>query len=382
MKACILLVALLVASPVSGLSASDEDTRSVAAVQKVIQMLGDMAAKAKLEKQNEEVAFAEFGVWCDHEQATLKKNIAKGAEEIELLTASISKLTTEAKILGEEIAKLQADVASFEAEKKAKTLQRAKDNKAFIAESTDYGESLDALERAIQVLNSKAADKTAGDAVLLQLAKGDKLPAQAKSMVAAFLGMMGGADFMESMQAPEANAYEFQSGGIVGMLKKLNDEFRGKLGECQKEEMNSKHAYDMVVTDLVDSIENSNDTIEEKTVTKARKEEKAAQDKKSLASTIAMKKEDEQTLKDMEQECAEKKLIWREADSAFGGDRSDWPGRQDSPVWRCQRQRRQASRPRADLQGYSSPTASVFQRRRQWTCEGFHRVRGQSSPQP
>merc|ERR1719174_737975 len=109
---------------------------------------------------------------------------------------------------------------------------------------------------------------------------------------------MGG-DFMKSMDdsaAPEANAYEFQSGGIVDMLKKLKDEFRGKLGECQKEEMNSKHAYDMVVTDLVDSIENSNESIEEKTVTKARKEEQAAQDKKSLASPIQMKKEDEQTL--------------------------------------------------------------------------------------
>merc|ERR1719356_1337055 len=84
-------------------------------------------------------------------------------------------------------------------------------------------------------------------------------------------------------EAPEANAYEFQSGGIVEMLKKLKDEFRGKLGECQKEEMNSKHAYDMIVADLVDSIENSNDIIAEKTETKARKEEQAAADKKSLA---------------------------------------------------------------------------------------------------
>merc|ERR1719359_604692 len=108
---------------------------------------------------------------------------------------------------------------------------------------------------------------------------------------------------MQSMDsAPEANAYEFQSGGIVDMLKKLKDEFRGKLGECQKEEMNSKHAYDMIVADLVDTIENSNDTIEEKKVTKARKEEKAAQDKKDLAATIQAKKDDEKTLSDMEVE--------------------------------------------------------------------------------
>merc|ERR1719409_1814999 len=68
----------------------------------------------------------------------------------------------------------------------------------------------------------------------------------------------------------------------------------------------------MVVQDLVDSIENSNQSIEEKKVTKARKEEKAASDKKELAATIAMKKDDEKTLADMEVECKEKKLSFGE----------------------------------------------------------------------
>jgi len=302
MKCCILFVTLVAASALS-----DGDA-SVGGVQKVIQMLNDMSAKAKQEKQDEEVAFAEFGVWCEHEQATLTKNIAKSGEEIESLGASISKLTVEAKVLGEEIGQLKSDVDGFEAEHKAKTLQREKDNKAFIAESSDYGESLDALERAISTLQARSADKPgAADAVLLQLAQGDKLPAQAKAMVSAFIGMLG-KDFMQDMnEAPEANAYESQSGGIIDMLKKLKDDFRAKLGECQKEEMNSKHAYDMIVADLTDTIENSNAEIEEKTVTKARKEEKAAADKKSLAATITMKKEDEQALSDMVVECREKK---------------------------------------------------------------------------
>merc|ERR1719201_744885 len=179
------------------------------------------------------------------------------------------------------------------ADKTAATAQREKDNKAYIEESTDYGESVDALDRAIVVLNKRTADQPA---VLLQLTESDRLPAQAKSMIAAFVGVMG-EDFMGAMgpgmdyAAPEANAYEFQSGGIIEMLKKLKDEFRSKLADSEKEEMNSKHAYDMVVQDLVDSIENSNDTIEEKKVTKARKEETAAEDKKELASTIATKKD-------------------------------------------------------------------------------------------
>merc|ERR1719498_451508 len=70
--------------------------------------------------------------------------------------------------------------------------------------------------------------------------------------------------------------------------------------------MNSKHSHDMVVQDLVDSIENSNQSIAEKKQSKSRKQEDAAQDKKELASTIEVKKEDEKTLADMEVECSEK----------------------------------------------------------------------------
>merc|ERR1719456_1623808 len=143
------LLAVLV-SPYLGLSAAETtDTISNAAVQKVIQMLGDMAAKAKDEKNKEQVAFAEFETWCKMEIPQTQKSIAKAAETIELLNAEIAKLTTEAKVLGEEIAKLQSDVANYESEQKAAVAQREKDNKAYVEESTDYGESVDALDRAI-----------------------------------------------------------------------------------------------------------------------------------------------------------------------------------------------------------------------------------------
>jgi len=278
-------------------------------------MLQDMSAKAKEEKNKEQVAFAEFETWCKMEIPQTQKSIAKAAESIELLNAEIAKLSTEAKVLGEEITGLQNDVANFESEKKAADSQRKKDNAAYVEESTDYGESVDAIERAITVLMKKTADKPGASAVLLQLVESERLPAQAKSMVAAFVGMMG-KDFLGEMgpdyEAPEANAYEFQSGGIIEMLKKLRDEFRTKLADCQKEEMNSVHAYNMVVQDLVDSIENSNASIEDKKALKARKEEQAALDKKELAATIAMKKEDEKTLADMEVECKEKQLSFGE----------------------------------------------------------------------
>jgi hypothetical protein len=305
MKSTSLVVTLLA---FAGAFASNEQESSISAVQKVIQMLGDMSAKCKSDKNEEQVAFAEFSTWCTHEQAELKSNIAKGAESIELLTASVSKLGIEAKNLGQEISELQKNVADYEANMKSSTSQRAKDHEAFLAESKDYAESVDALERALVVLEKRAHDQPASSAALLQVTEKVQMPDKAKAVISAFLGMMSD----DSSDAPEANAYEFQGGGIVSMLKKLKDDFRSQLGECQKEEMNSKHAYDMKFADLKDSVENSNADISEKTVTKERKKEQQALDKKELGSTIAVKAEDESTLKDTETECKHKSLSFEE----------------------------------------------------------------------
>merc|ERR1712008_335906 len=168
--------------------------------------------------------------------------------------------------------------------------------------------SVDALERAIAVMSRQDYDRPA----LLQLSEDEKLPAKAKSVVAALLGMTGEKADPMDYAAPEANAYEFQSGGIVDLLKKLLAEFTAKLGQCQKEEMNSKHAYDMVVADLTDSIENSEKDIEEKIVEKEQKKERAAQNKKQLAATVADKAENKQLLKTTETECSEKKMSFAE----------------------------------------------------------------------
>merc|ERR1719316_2002644 len=127
--------------------------------------------------------------------------------------------------------------------------------------------------------------------------------------------MMGGRELgadTADTAVPEANAYEFQSGSIIDMLKKLQTEFVDKKGQCEKEEMNSKHAFDMVVADLVDTIENSNKSIEEKTALKESKEERAAQAKGELASTEDSKANSETTLKDMTTECSEKSMSFDE----------------------------------------------------------------------
>jgi septal ring factor EnvC (AmiA/AmiB activator) len=277
-------------------------------VQKVIKMLEDMSATAKKEMADEQVAFGKFTVWCKQETASLAKEIEENGESIEMLGTEIGKLTQEVEELGEAIKGLQDGVAKDEADVKSETAQREKDHAAFLEEEKDYSESVDALERAIATLAKQDYDRPA----LLQLSQDDRLPLKAKTLVTSLLGLSAEkADAMD-YEAPEANAYEFQSGGIVDLLKKLLAEFTAKLGQCQKEEMNSKHAYDMVIADLTDSIENAEKEIEAKTVEKEQKSEKSASNKKQLSATVADQAENEKLLKSTETECSEKKLSFAE----------------------------------------------------------------------
>merc|ERR1719487_1615178 len=129
-------------------------------------------------------------------------------------------------------------------------------------------------------------------------------------MVSAFMAVMDSDD--EEPVPPEANAYENQSGGIVDMLKNLQDDFRKKAKECEKAEMNAKHAFDMIIQDLTDSINRANSDIEEKTAEKEKKNEKIAEDKSILAATITDKDEDTKTLSDLEAECSQKGESFKE----------------------------------------------------------------------
>lgn len=316
MSRFVLLLALL-AGAAAPAHAAAAGSGSVAAVQKVIQMLGDMSAKTKQEKNDEQVAFGEFKTWCSHEKANLSDEIKKNAETIDLLTAEVDKLASEIKGHGAKVADLQQGVAKHEGQKKAEHNQRAKDHEAFLAESADFSESVDALDRAITLLKKEDYDRPGSAAALLQISQSERIPAKVRSIVAAFVGMVGG-DKDESplggtdYSAPEANAYEFQSTSIVELLKKLQDQFREKLGESQKAEMNSKHASAMIVQDLTDSIENKNKEAEETTMVKERKTEKKAQDEKHLADTEALKAENEKMLEETTTECEEKTMSFQE----------------------------------------------------------------------
>merc|ERR1719408_196014 len=90
---------------------------------------------------------------------------------------------------------------------------------------------------------------------LLQVASMARVPASVKRTIYAFLAT--DSEVMQdplSVSAPQAHAYEFQSGGVVEMLGKLEDKFKDERNQLEKEEMKVKFAHETIVNDLENSI--------------------------------------------------------------------------------------------------------------------------------
>merc|ERR1719486_975236 len=105
------------------------------------------------------------------------------------------------------------------------------------------------------------------------------------------------------MEAPEANAYEFQSGGVVSVLEKLKLKFEDQRLALEKEEMTSKANFEVLLQQLTDDIKADNAAIKKKTATKAKRLEDAANAKGDKEVTEASKAKDEGVLSDTNDEC-------------------------------------------------------------------------------
>jgi len=275
---------------ISGCVATD-----VSPLEKVLSMMDDMIKKGKDEKHKEEVGFNEFKVWCDQTRTETQKAIKDGADSIVQLTADIEKAIADAENLKEEIEVLDKDRNTAEDELKAATKIRNKENADYKAEHADLSESVDALDRAIATLKNK--DVTVAQS-LIQLQSNSRIPARTKATIQAFLSLN------EESGAPEAAAYEFQSGGLVDMMEKLKIKFEDQRTALEKSEIAAKGNFDTLAQALTDNIKDMSNSITEKTEKKATRKSDAAEAKGDLEVTKSAKAEDETKLSDTLAECS------------------------------------------------------------------------------
>jgi len=303
------LVAL--SSATSSVSAVEQKQHvSATPVTKIIQLLQDMLAKGKKEIQQEEIHFSAFKQFCGDKTGFKQKAIETATARIGELNAQIQQADADIQQLSDEVTELDEDVSRWETDITAATNVRNGEAADFKATAADYQETLDALDKAIRVLKDRSADVP--QTLLLQISKLPRVPEGARKAISAFLQQgeepLGGEESYNGMAvaAPEANAYEFQSGGIIDMLEKLKDKFRGEKQALEEEELNAKHAFEQMTQELNDSIENAKAETGRRQKSRAERVQNRADAKGDLDDTTADKESDSKYLADLQAMCAQK----------------------------------------------------------------------------
>jgi hypothetical protein len=277
----------------------------VTPIQKVLTLMEEMKAKGIKEKEAEAVRFSAFSQWCENTKKSKTDEINAGNEKIESLEAKIEKARVLIEKLTDRILELEEDVSRWKKDEKSAATVRDAERADFTATVTDYTESIDAVAGAINILKKQAYDRKQADLIqssLIQVRSLKLIPAASKKALTSFLQQ---APELE-VSAPEANAYEFQSGGVVEMLEKLNDEFSTKKTELEKEELGAQQAFEQIMQQLADNIENAEFEIAKKTKHRAQTAEEKAQLEGDLAQTIQDRDEDQKYLDDTVALCTQK----------------------------------------------------------------------------
>eukprot|EP00397_Hematodinium_sp_SG-2012_P020328 GEMP01020937.1.p1 GENE.GEMP01020937.1~~GEMP01020937.1.p1 ORF type:complete len:649 (+),score=230.44 GEMP01020937.1:211-2157(+) len=249
---------------------------AVTPVQKVVSMLEDMKAKGQASNAQEQQVYQGYAEWVDdqvrdknYELETLRNTKAS-------LEADINKAEADVNTLTSAIHSLDADIAEFEQETAAATKQRGEEKTAFEKINRDYVDSIAAIGNAINVLQQQNFDREQAASLLQSMSK---FP-EARMQVTAFLES---ADI--SHGAPEVSGYEFQSGGIIGLLKKLQRKFREEMHTVSRDESNAQHAYDMAAVHRQKELEVARNEREQKDATRAKRRGEAGEFKGELVDT-------------------------------------------------------------------------------------------------
>jgi len=307
----------------------------VTPVAKVLDLMNNLLTSCKKEKGEEATQFATFDQWCKDQSSSKGDEIEAGKQGISKLSAEIEKAGVNIKGTNGRIKELEEDIARWTKDQKSASTVRDMEKADFTATLTDYQESLEALDGAIATLGKQ--DFTRAQAQLLQTTllqvqsrrkSAPAMPAQLQATLTSltqestsdsdFLADSMASSLAESTEALAENTagmedkvqakaepagYEFQSGGVIDMLKNLKTQFTTEKTNLEKEELNAQSAYDAMMQQLTDNASGANTELDRKNTLLTKTQQEEADKTGDLSSTNKELEEDSTYLKDTKEMC-------------------------------------------------------------------------------
>merc|ERR1719324_1357337 len=267
----------------------------VSPVQKVVQLIDDMAAKVKKEDDELIAGFEEYAKFCDDEATEKDYAIKDSKEAIEELSATIvdSKAMIEtsaskATDLSTKISDLEGEVSEAVALRKSENEVFVKTEKELIETTEELAGAQKAIKKSMAFIQAKGGHVSASDREIMntvieslgQIVEASFVTQRQKAHIAALL--------QARSDAEEDAEYSTQShmmnvDAIMETLGEMEDKSEESLTEARKAESEAQHSHAMLKQGLENEIANAKKEMGESTNAKAGAEQALAEADKDLA---------------------------------------------------------------------------------------------------
>mmetsp|Transcript_56567 Transcript_56567/g.78437 ORF Transcript_56567/g.78437 Transcript_56567/m.78437 type:complete len:670 (+) Transcript_56567:65-2074(+) len=292
--------------------------QAVNPVAKVISLLSDMQTTIKKEGKAEDARMTKFGNNCELRTAELQYQIKTASEDIDELSARISKAEGKAEALASTLEETSESIASNEADLAAATEVRGKEAADFKAAEKDLLETTATVERAMSMLEKKEAK---GESLVQVKGAGNLLQAVQAMMDASVIGHQDAKTltaFLQDAQAPEPATYESKTGGVTEMLEDMLDKSKDQLMELRKKETEAKHSFEMVTQSLADEIKFAKAALDKAKKSQAEQARIKAEAEKDLQQTKISLTQDQKSLSDVTMDCKQEVADYQEETKSRG----------------------------------------------------------------
>mmetsp|Transcript_119754 Transcript_119754/g.344129 ORF Transcript_119754/g.344129 Transcript_119754/m.344129 type:complete len:696 (-) Transcript_119754:123-2210(-) len=285
-------------------------------VAKVVQLLTDLEAKVIKEGEDSQKTYAAFSEWCEDRSRNLVHEITTGKSDVEELKASIEKAAGTIASLDASVEESTSNIAADEADLQAATAIRETEEKDFATAEKELVEVVDALERAIGILEREARK---GAPAMIQLQRApDVLKAVQVMVDASLLGSQDAARLTALVQSaqddgdedigggfvePKAAAYESHSASVIETLEGLLDKAKEQLENARTKEVNAKHAFQMLKQSLEDEVKYAKADLDNAKKGLAIQADAKASAEGDLAATTKELNADMETQRTLKQDC-------------------------------------------------------------------------------
>lgn len=306
---------------------------------KVVELLDDIQKQLEADAAEEVKMYNKYKMWCDDEVTSDRRTIKKTKAEIKDLIATLEAEEAFRKQKATEIEDLANEISQNEADLEKQEALRKKERAAYLEEERMLINSIDALERSLEVLGKKAPaaalPQTASLASVASMLRKTiehspdlSINADQQMTLDSFYRMAvtaqrqpaGGPalDFLQ-MDSQELGDYEKKSGGVKDTLETILEKTKKDKDEKAKSEMQAQHAFELLTMPMRQEIEDGKKLLDEKKTQVAKSEQTSAEKTAEKTAAEEILKSTEKHLDDTLASCHQKVLDYQ----ATVAERSD-----------------------------------------------------------